>query len=163
MLKELQKKLKSHHAIALIGFLILILAVSQFSERKNSHPSHSLRTEPFVSVNSPLEPASIGGGAEASPTLGASCGAKQESELMAPADLLPAQKVDLADGNNVQNVSLLSAGYHRGINTVGNSLRNANLQLRSEPANPQTKVSPWMNSTIEPDLMRTPLELGCGQ
>ena len=163
MLKELQKKLKSHHAIALFGFLILILAVSQFSERKNSHSSHSLRTEPFVSANSKLEPAPIGGDAEAAPTLGASCGAKQESELMAPADLLPAQKVDLADGNNVQNVSLLSAGHHAGINTVGNSLRNANLQLRSEPPNPQTMVSPWMNTTIEPELMRTPLELGCSQ
>jgi hypothetical protein len=23
-------------------------------------------------------------------------------------------------------------------------------------------VSPWLNSTIEPDLMRVPLEVGCG-
>ena len=38
---------------------------------------------------------------------------------------------------DVKDVSLLRAGYHIGINTVGQSLRNANLQLRSEPANPQ--------------------------
>lgn len=63
---------------------------------------------------------------------------------------------------SLENVSLLQAGYHNGIDTVGSSLRNANLQIRSEPPNPTSKVSPWMNSTIEPDLMRTPLELGCG-
>ena len=51
-----------------------------------------------------------------------------------------------------------------GINTVGQSLRNANLQLRSEPPNPQVSVSPWMNSSIGPDLLRRPLEVGdsCG-
>ena len=39
-----------------------------------------------------------------------------------------------------------------GIDTIGNTLRNANLQVRSEPANPQTQVSPWLNTTISPDL-----------
>jgi hypothetical protein len=64
--------------------------------------------------------------------------------------------------NDLKNINLLKAGFHHGIDTIGTTLRNANLQLRSEPPNPQDKVSPWMNSTIEPDLMRTPLELGCG-
>lgn len=63
---------------------------------------------------------------------------------------------------DLQNVNLLKAGYHAGINTVGNTLRNANLQVRSEPPNPTAKVSPWMNTTIAPDLMRVPLEIGCG-
>jgi hypothetical protein len=56
--------------------------------------------------------------------------------------------------------NFLEAGYHVGINTVGQSNRNANLQLRSEPPNPQMSVSPWMQSTIEPDLARKPLEIG---
>ena len=47
-----------------------------------------------------------------------------------------------------------------GINTVGQSLRNANRQLRSEPPNPQVKVSPWLRTTIEPDTNRKPLEIG---
>jgi hypothetical protein len=59
-------------------------------------------------------------------------------------------------------VNLLKAGYNIGIDTVGSSLRNGNLQVRSEPPNPTTIVSPWMNTTIEPDLMRAPLEIGCG-
>jgi hypothetical protein len=49
-----------------------------------------------------------------------------------------------------------------GIDTIGNSLRNANLQLRSEPANPQANVGPWNNTTIAPDTMRVPLEIGQG-
>ena len=66
-----------------------------------------------------------------------------------------------AGAGDIQNVSLLKAGYHIGINTVGQSLRNANLQLRSEPANPQLNVGPWNQTTIGPDLNRRALEVGC--
>lgn len=52
---------------------------------------------------------------------------------------------------NIGDQNFLSAGHHIGINTVGQSLRNANLQLRHEPPNPQIPVSPWGISTIEPD------------
>ena len=63
---------------------------------------------------------------------------------------------------DVSKVSLLNAGYHIGINTVGQSLRNANLQVRSEPANPQLNVGPWNHSSIDPDNSRRPMEIGCG-
>ena len=63
---------------------------------------------------------------------------------------------------NLENVNLLRAGHHIGIDTVGSSLRNANLQVRSEPPNPQVNVGPWYNTTIEPDMMRRPLEIDCG-
>ena len=87
-----------------------------------------------------------------------------------PSDLLPKDNsmdnnwsdVNQRGAGELSNISLLKAGYHAGIDTVGGTLRNANLQLRSEPPNPKTQVSPWSNSTIEPDLMRTPLELGSG-
>ena len=62
----------------------------------------------------------------------------------------------------LQGVNLLDSSYHVGVNTVGQSLRNANRQLRSEPPNPQVKVSPWLQSTIEPDINRKPLEIGGG-
>ena len=64
--------------------------------------------------------------------------------------------------NDLANINLLSAGALAGIDTVGSTQRNANLQVRSEPPNPTSKVSPWSNTTIEPDLMRVPLEIGCG-
>ncbi len=62
--------------------------------------------------------------------------------------------------SKLKDRNFLQAGYHIGINTVGQTLRNANLQLRSEPPNPQVKVSPWIQSTIEPDLGRKPFEIG---
>lgn len=66
-------------------------------------------------------------------------------------------------GEGILNgVNLLDAGFHIGVNTVGQSLRNANLQIRSEPPNPQVQVSPFLNTTIGPDLMRKPLEDGEG-
>lgn len=85
-----------------------------------------------------------------------------------PADLLPNDpNSQFAVGQptgqgELANINLLKAGQLSGIDTVGGTLRNANLQLRSEPPNPRNQVSPWLNSTIEPDLMRVPLELGCG-
>jgi hypothetical protein len=63
-------------------------------------------------------------------------------------------------GGMLKNINLLQAGSLVGINTVGSSLRNANLQVRSEPPNPQGNVGPWNHSTIEPDFVRKPLELG---
>jgi hypothetical protein len=48
------------------------------------------------------------------------------------------------------------------IGTQSQSLRNSNLQLRSEPANPQTMVCPWSQSTMAPDAIRPELEIGSG-
>jgi hypothetical protein len=61
---------------------------------------------------------------------------------------------------NLQDKNFLQSGFHVGINSVGNSLRNANLQLRSEPPNPQVLVSPWAQSTIAPDTNRRYFEVG---
>lgn len=84
-----------------------------------------------------------------------------------PAQLLPKDannsfsKMNPGGAGDIQNVSLLKAGYHIGINSVGQSLRNANLQLRSEPANPQLNIGPWNQTTMGPDLSRRPLDVGC--
>jgi hypothetical protein len=50
--------------------------------------------------------------------------------------------------------NFLQAGYHLGINTIGQSRKNANYQLRSEPANPRDQVSVWNQSQIDPDVRR---------
>ena len=81
-------------------------------------------------------------------------------------DLLPKDanskwaKVNPAGAGDIQDQNFLTAGYHIGINTVGQSLRNANLQLRSEPPNPQLNTGPWNQSTITGDKQRRPLEIG---
>ena len=68
-------------------------------------------------------------------------------------------QVNPAGQGDVSNQNFLTAGWAVGINTVSGSLRNANLQLRSEPPNPKTSW-PIMNSTIEPDVLRKNFELG---
>ena len=87
-------------------------------------------------------------------------------DVLNSADLLPrdanslhAQVVPSGQGA-LSDQNFLTAGYHIGINTVGQTLRNANRQLRSEPPNPQVKVSPWNQTTIESDVNRRPLEIG---
>lgn len=90
-------------------------------------------------------------------------------DKLTPEELLPldAANSDWAQVNPsgqgcVKNQNFLTSGYHMGVNSVGSTLRNPNLQLRSEPPNPREKVGPWMQSTIEPDLNRRPLEInGC--
>ena len=90
----------------------------------------------------------------------------QESNLSS-SELLPNGKIgaDWAAVNPVgaedlKGQNFLTPTYHYGINTVGQSLRNANLDIRSDPPNPRAAISPFLNSTIEPDLYRRELEIG---
>ena len=87
-------------------------------------------------------------------------------DVLSSKDLLPggadstwAQVVPAGQGS-LTDQNFLTSGHHIGMNTVGNSLRNASHDLRSELPNPQAQVSPWNQTTIGPDLMRRPLD-GC--
>ena len=87
-------------------------------------------------------------------------------DVLSSKDLLPggadstwAQVVPAGQGS-LTDQNFLTSGHHIGMNTVGNSLRNASHDLRSEIPNPQAQVSPWNQTTIGPDLMRRPLD-GC--
>jgi hypothetical protein len=47
--------------------------------------------------------------------------------------------------------------YIIGVNTVGQSLKNPSYDIRGTIPNPKYTVSPWMNSTYEPDTNIKPL------
>jgi hypothetical protein len=86
-------------------------------------------------------------------------------DQLTPGELLPkdtnsvwAQQNPMGTGS-LKGKNFLSAGALIGINTVGQSMRNANYQLRSEPPNPQVAVSVFNQSTIEPDTNRRSLEI----
>ncbi len=64
--------------------------------------------------------------------------------------------------SSILNGDMLQAGYHIGLDTIGQTLKNPNLQLRSDPIIPKQDVGPWNQSTYEPDLGRIPLEVGYG-
>lgn len=184
IIKDLQKNIKTHHFLAFLGFVILAYAIFQYSGRKGSmsdgfsangsDAQKAPMNKPSMgNVAQPAEPAgqnevysSVTGISTSSQGLPPSC--MKGGSTVDPSELLPLDKnsqwaqLNPSGSNDFKNVNLLKAGYHAGIDTVGSSLRNANLQVRSEPPNPTGKVSPWMNTTIEPDLMRMPLEIGCG-
>lgn len=88
-----------------------------------------------------------------------------DKPVMDPKELLPSDNNNewssVMPNNDLKNVGMLNAGHHVGINTVGSSLRNANLQVRSEPVIPQNKnIGPWNNTTIEADTLRRGFEIG---
>ena len=193
LLAGLQKNIKAHHVIAIIGVVVLIFAIMQYSRQKynvsdsfgsggsgyasgyasgsgsgsgSGYSQNSDNAQPANPAGQNEEYASVSGITTTSYGLPPTCSRGGNSD---PADLLPKDtnsqwaQLNPAGGADFKNVNLLKAGYHIGIDTIGSSLRNANLQERSEPPNPTSMVSPWMNSTIEPDLMRAPLEIGCGK
>ena len=184
LLKSLKRNFKNHHLLALLAVVVLVAGINMYSSRKGttaegaSTMTRSSDQPPTAGMPdlSSVEAANPNGENEdfahiqaglLAPHLGeeapSSCSKQPVTD---PADLLPqdtnSQWAQLNPGSSgdVNNVNFLNAGHFTGIDTVGASLRNANLQVRSEPPNPQSKVSPWLNSTIEPDLMRTPLEIG---
>ena len=89
------------------------------------------------------------------------------NQVLTASDLLPSD-----NGYNTWNESspqaqgalsdqnFLASGHHYGINTVGQSLKNANKSLRSDPPIPQVAVGPWLQSTIEADTNRKQFEIG---
>ena len=107
--------------------------------------------------------ASANGVQTSMPGVPSSC---SKPNIQNPAELLPKDtnsqwaQLNPSGKGELANINLLKAGYHIGIDTIGQTLRNANLQLRSEPQNPQLNTGPWNQSTIEPDFMRPPLEIG---
>ena len=196
MLKNLRKYLKAHHVIALLGLIVLVVAIMQYSGTKNGSKDgfgggagYRRSGDPRFQEPTAEQQKQVWGAADAGTAVAANAAGQNEVFASAkgigsptmglppsctkgaavdPRELLPKDDnsqwgaLNPAGSGDLKNVNLLQSGYHQGIDTVGSSLRNANLQVRSEPPNPTTKVSPWMNATIEPDLMRVPLEIGCG-
>jgi hypothetical protein len=185
-LKNLQKNIKAHHFIALIGIVVLALAIVQYSGRKTTY-SDGYSGSPSNVANQINTNVAGGAASVAGPSAAGSVGQNEVYSSVPtgsttstyglapipranakydPSELLPKDinsqwaQLNPAGSADFKNVNLLKAGSLIGIDTIGSTLRNANLQERSEPPNPTASVSPWLNTTIEPDLMRLPLEIG---
>jgi hypothetical protein len=130
-------------------------AVQQEAEMNNPNVATPVTKEGFESLGE--GPAQFGN-AEAP----AGCYPRDQ---LVPSELLPkdpnsvwAQQNPMGTGS-LKGKNFLSAGALIGVNTVGQSLRNANYQLRSEPPNPQVPVSVFNQTTIEPDINRRTMEI----
>jgi hypothetical protein len=178
------KKLWNDYGIgAIIVLLIIAYGVSIFvgylgAKGLPGQEYNSNMQQQYTNTNSPLNTsvrasdpngnevfASVNGINTSMPGIPSAC---SNPNIQNPDELLPKDsnsqwaQLNPSGKGEFANVNLLKAGYHIGIDTIGQSLRNANLQIRSEPPNPQLNVGPWNQSTIEPDFMRPPLEIGSG-
>jgi hypothetical protein len=136
--------------------------------KKAYNNSSSSPSGPQPAQESGNEVYSSVGGSSQPPGMGLPASCTSGNAPQNPGDLLPKDnnsqwaQLNPAGKGDLANINLLKAGYHIGIDTVGQTLRNANLQIRSEPPNPQVNVGIWNTSTITPDYLRVPLEIGQG-
>lgn len=157
--KGLQKNLLSFNSLLLIGIVILVVVLVKYNNDKVIYKDAltSLNPSPY----NDSEDNSVDIDTSNVTTMG------NEQVNTNPSDLLPKNTNNEWSSmtpvtNDLKNINLLSAGANYGINTVGSSLRNPNLQIRSEPSIPKTNVGPWNNTTIESDPYRRNLEIdGC--
>jgi len=189
MLRGITSFFTSDKILVLVVFLVLIMVLSMYSNSKSRRlDAMSSLTEPNSSYDSYQQPSSNYGefsnnqntqsfpsSVEDSTTMLSSVvpsfSTQEKNEefsgsITNPMDLLPTDdksewaSLNPVNSGNIAMPDLLQAGYNIGLDTIGQSLRNANLQLRSDPIIPKQEVGPWNLSTIEPDYGRVPLEIG---
>jgi hypothetical protein len=161
MLSGFSKFVTPQRVLIMIIFIVLAMLLLSYSDAKSMNLD-GMETGDMnvVSTATPsATPSTI-------PTASASANPTSAS----PSDLLPSDQnsqwaalnpVNMSQGNIVAG-DMLQAGYHIGLDTIGQTLKNANLQLRSDPIIPKQNVGPWNQSTYEPDYGRVPLEIGAG-
>ena len=179
MLRELQKTFKTHHVLLLLGGVILIYVLYNYSSNKNFAPENLVNknmrrgSPPSNNGRQPsgandgtfyVDYAPVNSNDSNMAGLPSNCTGQNTN---APSDLLPSDNnsawgLKPQGSGDFMGVNFLQSGYLIGVDSIGSTLRNANQQLRSEPPNPQIMVSPWGNTTIQPDPFRMPLEIGCG-
>ena len=133
-------------------------AAKKPGEKFQDMPKEEEKKEGFADLSAYEGPAQFG-------SADAPAGCYPRDQLT-PSELLPkymasvwAEQNPMGPGS-LKGKNFLSAGALIGVNTVGQSLRNANLQVRSEPPCPQVAVSIFNQSTISPDISHRPLEIG---
>jgi hypothetical protein len=69
--------------------------------------------------------------------------------------------VNPVGADDLKGQNFLQAGYHSNINVVGiaQTNRNPTYDIRTETPNPQSKVGPFLQTTIDPDPFRATTRL----
>ena len=186
LLKDI-KKLTTQQLLLLAGIVLVVLYLTNYSSRlgslfsgmkgnsgnngeSNNSDANNLQASSVVAAMPAGLNSGPGSANGSSGLITSNGGFNNCANKLAtnPSDLLPKNNqpdaLNAKNSGELENTSFLKAGFHSGIDTIGSSLRNANLQLRSEPPNPKSSnLGPWNHSTIESDTMRPGFELGCGQ
>jgi len=160
----------------LILIIVAVLGFGVYSYSENKYASMDGLTSgsysPPVSPQASIPPThmpSVSASPVDTPSIStANSGGYSQKAVANPSDLLPQDSNNQWSNLNPvlnggsQFPDLLQAGYHIGLDTIGQTLRNPNYQLRSDPIIPKQEIGPWNQSTIEPDYGRVPLEVGQG-
>jgi hypothetical protein len=150
---SLLKNFTLEYVLGIVGILILVYALYKYSENKNILQSGMQNEMPSKPANMNTQ--------EQKNTQNAALDNSLTQNVSDSSELLPKDKEgwgEMAPMNEVSDgLQGMSFVGTRGENQV---MRNANLQIRSEPANPVGGTGPWMHSTIEADKFRRPLEIG---
>jgi len=151
--------------IILVVFLVLVLGLSMYSGSKRTRYD-AMTSGDFVASAAPESTLS---NTDSTPQVVDQAPKVQltnDAAITNTSDLLPLDQnsqwaaLNPVNAGNVAMPDLLQAGYHIGLDTIGQTLRNPNYQLRSDPIIEKVDVGPWNQSTIEGDYGRVPLEIG---
>ena len=187
MLKQVQKII-SDNWVVILALLVGVVGIGRYSFVKNEMPdtmTSNRAVEGSGSVGSGSAKTGVvsspqrAGVAAAGPvgtnsdyakvqgiqTSSAGLPATDKRSVNNPADLLPNDsnsewaRLNPSGQGDISQVTTLEAGHHLGM--TAQVLRNANLQLRSDPPIPQgASTGPFNQPTISADINRVTLELG---
>jgi hypothetical protein len=134
--------------LAMIALVISAIYIGYSTMKKESMEDVVVEDKPLLVVKQEVNPL------ETSEFADSTLPEVSEGEIT-PEDLLPktsdvkAFEAQFPIGQgDVSGKNFLAAGHSIGINTVSSSLKNANLQLRSDPYIPRENTGPWNQSTI---------------
>jgi hypothetical protein len=173
---SIEKFLKSKYLVYVVGICVISYLIYRYNERSTNYldtmNNDSMLTDKVSSLptgtpaghtNNSEEFMRVDGGKDTAQGLSSSYsaeGALKAEQLLPKDNNTQFSQLNPQGKGPLGGISLLSAGHHLGIDTKGSTMRNSNLQVRSEPTIPQIVVSPWGNTTIEPNVTRPTLEIG---
>ena len=158
-------------ALALGGVLLVAYLMSGYSSSKSMVGEGMEQLKDSLGVRGPLSDgapqgnsgSTVGGNAQPSETLQGRTPSSQSTysaTTLNADELLPKGEigadwaaVNPAAATDLKGQNFLDAGYHTNTAVIGVSQtnRNASWDVRSEAPNPQAKVGPFLNTTIEPN------------
>ncbi len=162
MLKGLQsgffKFFTSQRVLILAIFLLLCFVLTAYASGKTTYQpaKEGFDEQPGPKQGFKTAEGSSKGDEESTNPEGFHNMASSAGNVNSPSDLLPMNGNSELVGSfkseeGVFPDNLLEAGSHQGLNTVSSSMRNANLQLRADPAIQKKSGCWWGESTIHPD------------
>jgi len=154
-LKGLKKNFDGSHLLVILGVVVLLVAMYQYSSMKKTNKDtysssplspHVLQEDPAPTDGLPQP--STGDHRNVYATVADSSTAPPPANSSNPLDLLPKSSLSNLSPHGegpLKNKDFLSVRH--GIQTT--TLRNANQQLRADPVTPMTHTGPWNQTTME--------------